>query len=177
LIVSQLELPSPVGAQLELPDESATAQLGKLLARALLYERNRIEASGCVLGLSGDLGAGKTSLVRAVLREMGVEGAIKSPTFALLEPYVVSRLNFHHFDFYRFTRPDEFRSAGFRELFGAGSIAAIEWPERAAGLPTRDLSLALVVLGDGRHCTLAAHTELGVACLQSVIASWPPAGA
>jgi len=175
--VSQLELPSPVHAELELADEIATAQLGKLLARALLHERDRIEANGCVLGLSGDLGAGKTSLVRALLREMGVKGAVKSPTFALLEPYVISRLHFHHFDFYRFKRLDEFLSAGFRELFGPGSIAAIEWPERAAGLPTQDLALTLLVMGDGRHCTLAAHTELGAACLQSVIASWPGAGA
>jgi len=175
--VSQLELPSPVQAELKLPDENATNRLGALLARALLLERDRIDAGGCVLGLSGDLGAGKTSLVRALLREMGVKGAIKSPTFALLEPYIVSRLNFHHFDFYRFTNPDEFWSAGFRELFGPGSIAAIEWPERAAGLPTQDLALALVVMGDGRRCTLAARTELGAACLQSVIASWPGAGA
>lgn len=174
-------------AQFALPDESATARLGALLAAALRAAEPAILQHGFVLALSGDLGAGKTALVRACLRAFGVEGSIKSPTFTLLEPYVVSRLNFYHFDFYRFGNnaddADEFTDAGFRELFGPGNVCAVEWPERAKGaLPTPDLDVTLNVAGNGRVATLVARSEGGAACLQSVQTSWegpaqPPAPA
>jgi tRNA threonylcarbamoyladenosine biosynthesis protein TsaE len=121
------------------------------------------------VALAGDLGTGKTTLVRGLLRALGVQGPIKSPTFALLEPYVVSSLDFYHFDFYRLTDPAEFASAGFREYFGPGSVCLIEWPERAGDrLPTADIAVALQVEGDGRRAELRANTELGTACLQHV---------
>jgi tRNA threonylcarbamoyladenosine biosynthesis protein TsaE len=160
-------------AHIELADEDATARLGALLARALASQRDAIAQHGFVIGLSGDLGAGKTALVRATLRSLGEAGPVKSPTFALLEPYVVSSLNFYHFDFYRFADPDEFEAAGFRELFGPGAICAIEWPERAgAGLPTPDLALTLKVKGEGRGVDIAAYSEAGAACLNDVAAAW-----
>jgi len=109
---------SSPSAQFFLRDESATTRLGALLAQALLAQRASIEAQGFHATVSGDLGAGKTTLVRGCLRELGVTGAVKSPTFALLEPYVFSSLNFYHFDFYRFAGPTEFGDSGFRELFG-----------------------------------------------------------
>lgn len=172
---------TPSTAQFALPDESATARLGALLAAALRAAEPAILQHGFVLTLSGDLGAGKTALVRACLRAFGVEGSIKSPTFTLLEPYVVSRLNFYHFDFYRFDgskksgadNADEFTDAGFRELFGPGNVCAVEWPERAKGaLPTPDLDVTLNVAGNGRVALLVARSEGGAACLQSVQTSW-----
>jgi tRNA threonylcarbamoyladenosine biosynthesis protein TsaE len=155
-----------------LVDEDATARFGAALAHAIERHRAAIEANGLVLGLSGDLGAGKTSLVRALLRALGVMGPVKSPTFALLEPYVVSSLNFYHFDFYRFADPREFAAAGFRELFGPGAVCAIEWPERAEGLPTPDLALTLRVEDPGRRVDIVAGSELGAACLNEAITRW-----
>ena len=158
---------------LYLQDESATTRLGALFARALLAERSAIDAHGFTLALSGDLGAGKTSLVRACLRQLGVTGPVKSPTFALLEPYVVSSLNFYHFDFYRFGGPKEFVDSGFRELFGPGSVCAIEWPERAVGqLPTPDLEVTLKIEDEARQVALLARSESGAACLQRVQTGW-----
>lgn len=164
--------------ELHLTDAAATERLGRALARALLAERAAIDAHGFTLALTGDLGAGKTALVRACLRELGATGPVKSPTFALLEPYVVSSLHFHHFDFYRFTNPEEFAASGFRELFGPGIVCAVEWPERARGqLPTPDLEVTLNVQDEGRRCRLAARTPLGAACLQRIYAAWFEAAA
>ena len=155
---------------LALPDAGATSALGRALARAVQRHLEDVRTHGLQLNLSGDLGAGKTALVRAMLKSLGVSGPVKSPTFALLEPYSVSSLDFHHFDFYRFADPAEFGSSGFRELFGPGRICAIEWPERAGPrLPSADLTIALRVDGDGRIATIAAHTELGEACLTSAL--------
>jgi tRNA threonylcarbamoyladenosine biosynthesis protein TsaE len=165
----------PAVHTVELQDEAATECLGRQLADALTAERCAIERQGFVLALSGDLGAGKTSLVRAILRALGVAGPVKSPTFALLEPYVVSSLNFYHFDFFRFADPGEFDAAGFRELFGPGAICAIEWPERAAGrLSAPDLAVLLAVKDEGRKAELRASTALGTACLNRLIAGEKP---
>jgi tRNA threonylcarbamoyladenosine biosynthesis protein TsaE len=143
---------------------------GQALALAVQRHLGAIRQHGLQLNLSGELGAGKTSLVRALLRALGVSGPVKSPSFALLEPYAVSSLDFHHFDFYRFADPNEFGSSGFRELFGPGRICAIEWPERAGPrLPTADLTIALSVNGDGRTASVSAATDLGHACLTSAI--------
>lgn len=152
-----------------LAEEGATARLGAALARAITDERGVIAAHGLVVALSGDLGTGKTSVVRAMLRALGVAGTVRSPTFTLVEPYVVSSLNFYHFDFYRLADPEEFSSAGFRDMFGQASVCLIEWPERAAGhLPTADLRIALRVAGQGRHASLTAATQLGAACLHRI---------
>jgi tRNA threonylcarbamoyladenosine biosynthesis protein TsaE len=156
--------------ELSLPDADATASFGQALGRAVARHLDDVRAHGFHLDLSGDLGAGKTALVRAMLRALGVAGPVKSPTFALLEPYIVSSLDFYHFDFYRFADPAEFGSSGFRDLFGPGRICAIEWPERAGPrLPTADLSIALRVDGDGRRASVAAASRLGEACLTSAL--------
>ncbi|MBK9244868.1 MAG: tRNA (adenosine(37)-N6)-threonylcarbamoyltransferase complex ATPase subunit type 1 TsaE [Burkholderiales bacterium] len=121
------------------------------------------------MALAGDLGTGKTSVVRAMLRALGVAGPVRSPTFTLVEPYVVSSLNFYHFDFYRLGDPEEFSFAGFREMFGKSSVCLIEWPDKAAGhLPTADLRIALRLAGEVRHASLTAATELGAACLHRI---------
>jgi tRNA threonylcarbamoyladenosine biosynthesis protein TsaE len=156
-------------SEFALADESATARLGAALARAIESEAAAITAHGLVVALAGDLGAGKTSVVRAMLRALGVTGAVRSPTFTLLEPYVVSSLNFYHFDFYRLADPEEFSFAGFRDMFGPAAVCLIEWPDKAAGhLPAADLQIALRVAGQGRHANLTAATELGAACLDRI---------
>jgi tRNA threonylcarbamoyladenosine biosynthesis protein TsaE len=149
-----------------LSDVSATSALGVALAQALRMEEAAIHRAGFAIGLAGDLGSGKTTLVRALLRELGVTGAVKSPSFSLLEPYVVSRLNFYHFDFYRFKSPTEFPDGGFGEYFGPGAVCLVEWPERAGEfLPPIDLHMRLVVEGKGRRASAHANTEIGQRCL------------
>lgn len=162
--------PAFPAAELALPNPEATSLLGQALAHAVQRRIDAISRLGLQLNLSGDLGAGKTSLVRALLKALGVSGPVKSPTFALLEPYSVSSLDFYHFDFYRFADPAEFGSSGFRDLFGPGRICAIEWPERAGPrLPTADLTIALSVDGEGRRASLTAASQLGLGCLTSAV--------
>ena len=159
-------------ATLLLGDESATAQLGRAIAAWLDAHRDHVAAQGFVVWLRGDLGAGKTTLVRALLRALGVTGPVKSPTFTLLEPYVISSLNFYHFDFYRFSETAEFDDSGFRELLGKGSVCLIEWPERAQDrLPTADLAVTLQTKDNGRSAHCVATGEAGARCLQQAIAT------
>ena len=122
------------------------------------------------LYLRGDLGSGKTTLVRGLLRALGYEGRVKSPTYALVELYTVSRLDFYHFDFYRFNDPEEWRDAGFREYFNHTSVCLVEWPEKAAGLlPDADLDVAFEFVGDGRDLSVSAGTQSGKACLNRLM--------
>jgi tRNA threonylcarbamoyladenosine biosynthesis protein TsaE len=146
---------------LSLVDEAATLQLGASLATALF--------PGLVVWLQGDLGAGKTTLSRGLLRGLGFEGKVKSPTYTLVESYVISGLYLYHFDFYRFVDPDEWDAAGFRDYFNRKSVCLIEWPEKAQDLlPVPDLEIRLAVEGAGRKATLTAHTEQGKACLKQL---------
>jgi tRNA threonylcarbamoyladenosine biosynthesis protein TsaE len=116
--------------------------------------------------LRGELGAGKTTLVRGALRALGHEGAVKSPTYTLVEVYDVSRLHLHHFDFYRFQDPREWIDAGFRESFNGRNVSLIEWPERAGGmLPPADVDIALGLLDTGRSAVLTPSTLAGQKCL------------
>lgn len=159
--------PQHYTAEFTLVDEGETARLGVALARGIAADAGAISAQGLVISLSGELGAGKTSVVRAALRALGITGPIKSPSFALLEPYVVSSLNFYHFDFYRLADPAEFALAGFRDMFGPGAVCLIEWPEKAGRhLPAADVRITLQVVEAGRHAVLTAATELGARCLQ-----------
>jgi len=134
-----------------------------------------------VVTLSGDLGAGKTTLVRAALRALGIEGPIKSPTYALVEHYRTSSLYFYHLDFYRFADPIEWETAGLAECFRDDAVCMIEWPERVAGLlPTADVALTLTLPPDGagRALTARAHSEAGSRCVAAIVrASTPAAGA
>ena len=160
-----------VSIRLLLPDEVATQRAGAALGAAINGARDEIERHGLVIGLSGDLGAGKTTWIRATLRALGVAGNVKSPTFSILEAYVVSRLNFYHFDFYRFKEAREFSTAGFREYFGAGAVCAIEWPQHAAGyLPAPDLLIELSAVDAGRVASVNASTILGEPCLTRLTA-------
>lgn len=124
--------------------------------------------------LVGDLGAGKTTLVRHLLRALGVPGRIKSPTYAVVEPHEAATadgpLAVWHFDFYRFNDPQEWEDAGFRDLFASPGLKLAEWPDKAAGLlPTADLALHIATDADeARTVTLLAPTALGAALLQGL---------
>jgi tRNA threonylcarbamoyladenosine biosynthesis protein TsaE len=154
-----------------LPDEVATQAVASAFAPAL--------QPGSVIWLQGDLGAGKTTFMRALLRALGVGGNIKSPTFALVEPYDVvlpgtsNVIALYHFDFYRCTDPEEWRDAGFAEYFDADapSICAIEWPSRQQGLPAPDWLLELVPHNDGRTLTITARTPSASQWLSKASAS------
>lgn len=113
--------------------------------------------------LQGELGAGKTTFARHLLRALGVQGRIKSPTFAVMEPYTLPDLDAWHFDFYRFDDPREWEDAGFRDVYAQPGLKLSEWPDKAAGLlPEPDLRIELQVLDDDqRHVSFAAHTDLG----------------
>jgi tRNA threonylcarbamoyladenosine biosynthesis protein TsaE len=146
---------------LDLPDESSTEALAQAFAPLV--------ASGGRIHLHGELGAGKTSFARALLRACGVGGRIKSPTFTLVEPYKVSNLYCYHFDFYRFTDPREWLDAGFRDALRDDALVLIEWAERAAGvLPPPDLDLTLAYEGSGRLATLQASTAKGHSWLHAL---------
>ena len=159
-------VPSPL--VLSLPTEQDTEALAAQLAKLIV--------PGMVVYLSGELGAGKTALVRALLRSLNVAGPIKSPTYTLVEPYVISNIYFYHFDFYRFVDPEEWLEAGFDEYFNRHAVVFIEWPERAGDLlPAPDLHIRLELAQapasgheGGRILTMQANSILGQSCLKAL---------
>ncbi|MFM0338204.1 tRNA (adenosine(37)-N6)-threonylcarbamoyltransferase complex ATPase subunit type 1 TsaE [Paraburkholderia fungorum] len=166
-----------------LADEAATNAFGARFAHAIESVRDAQQQApgsksskafhGLQVQLVGDLGAGKTTLVRATLRGLGHTGRVRSPTYTLVEPYVLERpageLALYHFDLYRFTDPAEWADAGFREYFDSGAICLVEWPQRAGrllGVPDLVFSLDLDSEGDGRVLVAQAYSESGKACLE-----------
>ena len=144
--------------RLTLADETATLLLGEQLAQVL--------HPGLIIFLRGDLGAGKTTFARGILRELGYKGKVKSPTYNLIELYKISKLYLYHFDFYRFEEPTEWEDAGFREYFNADSICLVEWPEKADGLlPQADLTFHFHLSDPGRNVEISAGTHAGRLCL------------
>jgi tRNA threonylcarbamoyladenosine biosynthesis protein TsaE len=148
-----------------LPDEAATLALGGAMAEALI----RGNVADMRIFLEGDLGAGKTTLVRGLLRKLGFTGKVKSPTYTLVELYAISRLNLYHFDFYRFEQPEEYLDAGLDEYFQGAGICLVEWPDKAGEyLPPADLRLRLSIDREGRRAELLAESEKGRQCLTSL---------
>lgn len=138
--------------EIELTDASATEALGSALADVL--------PSGGVVFLHGQLGAGKTTLVRGLLRAFGYTGFVRSPTYALVESYEVEGRSIHHFDLYRLSDPEELEFIGLRDYLDAEAVSLIEWPERGKGLlPEPDLSIGLAMAGKGRCARLWASRE------------------
>lgn len=145
--------PMPVSAlsSVVLDSEAATLRFGAALATCL--------PASLVVWLEGDLGAGKTTLVRGILRGLGYQGAVKSPTYTLVERYDTARGTVSHFDLYRFTTPEEWLDAGLDELIDGHSVVLIEWPRQAEGFaPTPDLTITLTPAQTGRILTAQIHT-------------------
>ena len=152
------------------PDETATKAFARALAKRPALGRALIE-------LRGDLGAGKTTFTRHLLKSLGVPGRIKSPTYAVVETYTVAdsgldtqdnlELVISHFDFYRFNDPSEWEEAGFRDMFASPGLKLVEWPDKAGKhLPQPDLVIAIEMLADAtRSVTLTAHTPTGAELL------------
>jgi len=146
-------------AGLALIDEDATLDLGNRISAGLVH--------GMLITLHGPLGAGKTTLARGILRGLGFGGRVKSPTYALVELYELSRLDLYHFDLYRFADPEELIESGLQEAFNGSNVCIVEWAERAGGLlPVADLEISLLMTNGGRTARLTAHTENGRRCLQ-----------
>ena len=138
----------------ELKSEKEMLGLGATLARLLKGEG--------VIHLSGGLGAGKTTLCRGILRAMGHSGAVKSPTFTLVEPYQISDSEVYHFDLYRLADPGELEYIGIDEYFGKNKLCLIEWPEKAVGyLPQHDLEITIDVLGEKRIIEVSSNSQSG----------------
>lgn len=147
-----------------LPDESATLEFGQRLARATFTNPEQAtpdsKAPGCptvggTIYLQGDLGAGKTTLTRGVLRGYGYGGAVKSPTYTLVEPYQFPQCNIYHFDLYRLSDPEEVTYLGTDDYFSADNLCLVEWAERGRDtLPAADLVITLSGIGTARnlHC-------------------------
>lgn len=149
--------------RIELPNEADTGRLGLRLAGAL----PRGDRTPLLVTLEGPLGAGKTCLVRAMLRGLGHAGAVRSPTYTLLEPYDLDGLSVVHLDLYRLADPGELEYLGLDDQFAAGHVVLVEWPDRAAGaLPRADLAVQLDYAGAGRTGVLCPGTPGGQALLQ-----------
>lgn len=161
--LSAIEIHLPIVESTVWSGEDATAACARRLAA-------RPEIRQAFIALRGDLGAGKTTFVRHLLRALGVSGRIKSPTYAVVEPHQAAGLSIWHFDFYRFSDPREWEDAGFRDLFAAPGLKLAEWPDQASGyLPTPDLELELQARDDeSRLARWTARTATGRALIEAV---------
>lgn len=147
--------------QVTLPDEKAHVAFGETLGR-IFQGRGR-------LYLHGDLGAGKTTLTRGVLRAYGYHGAVKSPTYTLVEPYELAGQRIYHLDLYRLGDPEELEFIGGRDVLADDALCVIEWPSRGSGwLPPADVSVTLDIDKDGRRATLESQTPRGADCLATL---------
>ncbi|MDI1351170.1 MAG: tRNA (adenosine(37)-N6)-threonylcarbamoyltransferase complex ATPase subunit type 1 TsaE [bacterium] len=138
----------------DLPNEGASEFFAGQLASCLI--------SPLVMTFKGEIGAGKTTIIRAMLKKIGVQSAIKSPTFSLVESYECNNMSIHHFDLYRIHHEEELEYLGFRDYFSHHSICCIEWAEHAQNsLPTIDLSFNIEMRGVGRHMHINALSDTG----------------
>jgi len=149
-----------VRCRCHLADEAATLAFGARLAREL--------TPGLTFYLEGDLGAGKTTLVRGLLRALGHSGRVKSPTYTLAETYSLPAFELYHFDLYRLHDPREWLDAGFRDVSGGQAVSLIEWPEKAAGwLPPPDVVVRLRIDDDSRDAECEAASPRGARYLEA----------
>ncbi len=147
-----------------LDSATATEALGARLAQRL--------TPGCVMYLRGDLGAGKTTLVRGLLQGLGHHGTVKSPTYTLVEPYQIGPWRVFHWDLYRLADPEELEYLGLRDQLDGEAVLLIEWPERGRGeLPKADWDVRLDYADEGRTCRITADSATSVALLESQGAS------
>ena len=155
--------------QVYLPDEAATLRFAGQLARAMPPPGQPL-----VVLLQGDLGAGKTCLVRGLLRALGETGPVRSPTYGLVSEYSPAGDPIIHVDLYRLTDPAELETLGLRDMLAGSRLWLVEWPERAQGrLPQPDLTLVLSVEGEGRQVTLEPRGAAGQQWVARVLAGPP----
>lgn len=144
--------------KLHVAGEAAMVEFGRTVASVL--------EAGTALYLSGDLGAGKTTLARGLARGLGHTGAVKSPTYTLVEPYLDLPVPIYHFDLYRLGDPEELEYLGVRDYFDDAAITLVEWPQRGGDfLPTPDLGISMAEQGDGRRIEIRACSDRGHAAL------------
>ncbi|WOJ96835.1 tRNA (adenosine(37)-N6)-threonylcarbamoyltransferase complex ATPase subunit type 1 TsaE [Congregibacter brevis] len=147
--------------QIYLETEAEVVDFGRALAGHLPL--------GTTLYLYGELGAGKTTLTRGIAWGLGHTGAVKSPTYTLVEPYGDLQKPLYHFDLYRLGDPEELEYMGIRDYFGGQSLVVVEWPERGGEfLPRADMEIRLAVKGQGRHVWVNAYSDIGVECLTAI---------
>ncbi|WP_322407446.1 tRNA (adenosine(37)-N6)-threonylcarbamoyltransferase complex ATPase subunit type 1 TsaE [Idiomarina sp. PL1-037] len=140
--------------QCELADEEETLALAKKFSQAL--------QAPLVVYLQGELGAGKTAFCRGVIQALGHSGAVKSPTYTLVEPYQLQGWRIHHFDLYRLADPEELEFMGIRDYFSEDTLNFIEWPDKGYGwLPSADIEIRIEYAGTGRKLTFSALTDAG----------------
>jgi tRNA threonylcarbamoyladenosine biosynthesis protein TsaE len=157
----------------------ATADDMRALGRALGDALRTAGGGALVIGIEGELGAGKTTLVGGVLASLGVTGAIRSPTYTLIEPYEAAGLQLYHIDLYRLSSAREVEALGIRDLLDARAVLLIEWPSRGAGaLPTEDLSVSIEYQSSDnrsgaqrRLLTAQAHSSVGDKLLEQILAA------
>lgn len=139
---------------IDLPDENTTNNMAERFAH--------IMSPPLVLGFTGEIGAGKTTFIRAMLRSLGIQGGIKSPTYALVESYMINDLHIHHFDLYRIQEEVELEFLGFRDYITNEAVCCIEWPERAQySLDCIDIHFNLTTKGHGREMQVVAKSPRG----------------
>jgi tRNA threonylcarbamoyladenosine biosynthesis protein TsaE len=169
--------------QVHLSDEEATLQFGRKLAAATFLDPAQSDAEpapgsavgipsiGGVIHLHGDLGAGKTTLARGIMRGFGYTGAVKSPTYTLVEPYEFERCHIYHFDLYRLADPEEVEYLGVEDYFSDNNLCIIEWAEKGSNIiPAADLDIELETEGTGRLLRCRSNSSKGLLIAKRL---WP----
>ena len=147
-----------------LANEAETIAFGASIARLCL--------SATTIFLHGDLGAGKTTMTRGFVQQLGHSGNVKSPTYTLVEPYTLADWNIYHFDLYRLADPEELEFMGIRDYFADDCLCLIEWPQRGEGfLPAADLNITLSYVGEQREVVVEGNTPLGLTMVEQLAAT------
>ncbi len=148
----------------EIADDLQMQQLGASLCRAVI--------APCQINLSGNLGAGKTTFTRGFICATAYEGLVKSPTYTLIEPYVLADFHLYHIDLYRLSDPEELEFLGIREMFEDDSILIVEWPELGRGvLPVPDIELNIEYAGEARVVGMSSVSDKGGEILSRIVLS------